>query len=39
MGFSPSNFQDVVTRRAYQVAEQISKRVQVRGLKKVGYRF
>ena len=35
----PSNFQDVVTRRAYQVAEQISKRVQVRGLKKVGIAF
>jgi ferrous iron transport protein B len=35
----PSNFQDVVTHRAYEVAEQIAARVQVRGLKKVGIAF
>ena len=35
----PSDFQDVVTGRAYEVAEQIAVRVQVRGLKKVGFAF
>ena len=35
----PSDFQDVVTGRAYEVAEQIAARVQVRGLKKVGLAF
>ena len=35
----PSDFQDVVTGRAYEVAEQIAARVQVRGLKKVGVAF
>ncbi|HIA74176.1 MAG TPA: ferrous iron transport protein B [Gemmatimonadetes bacterium] len=35
----PSDFQDVVTGRAYEVAEQIAARVQVRGLKKVGFAF
>ena len=35
----PSDFQDVVTGRAYEVAEQIAARVQVRRLKKVGLAF
>jgi ferrous iron transport protein B len=32
----PANFQDAVTERAYAVAQEMTSRVQVRGLKKVG---
>jgi len=35
----PADFHDIVTRHAYEVAESIASRVQMEGLKKVGFAF
>jgi ferrous iron transport protein B len=35
----PSDFEDVVTQRAYEAAEEVAERVQLSGLKKAGFAF